>query len=191
MKNLSSLGYTHNQIINMLKSHRKIDFRFELLDKNERKLGDITADGYIDFNSDAEIMGAGSFTLKEISDINYIDERLKPYLRLYTPRGWIEYPLGVYLISSPTRKSNGIYITRDVEVYDKSVILREDKFDNRYIVYKNTVITAAVIQILNSAGIANVNIENSELVAQTDIEFEIGTTKLYAINYLLKVINSV
>jgi hypothetical protein len=134
-------------------------------------------------------MRVGTFNVKEIADIDYINDRIKPYFCLYTPMGWIKYPLGVFLISSPTRQSDGMVITRDIESYDKAIILKEDKFTKRYLVPKGALYTDKINDILNSAGIFKSDITKSYLQVATDIEFEIGTSKLEAVNKLLNSIN--
>lgn len=189
MKNLAENKYSHDEIIKILKGNRKVKYRYELLDKNLLYLGDLTASGYIDFNANADITRVANLKINEIKDINYIDERIKIYFSLSTPRGWIDYPLGVFLVSSPNRYSNGLKITRDSECYDYGVILQEDKFTARYLVKAGATYTDEILKILNSAGIVNVNIQQSDLTTNSDIEFKLGLSKLDAVNTLLKSIN--
>ena len=108
---------------------------------------------------------------------------------LYTPKGWIDYPLGVFLLSSPNRYNDGFRTTRECTCYDYSVILQEDKFDKRHFIKAGSAYTDEVLKILNSAGITNVNMQSSDLVTNIDIEFELGKSKLDAINSLLNAIN--
>lgn len=189
MKRLDSNGYSHEEIRHALLSNRKIAFRYELLDKNESIIGNVTATGNIDYNANAEIKRVAGFKIKEWKDINYIDERIKPYFRIYYNQTWLEYPLGVFLISSPSRVSDGYSINRDIECYDKAIILREDRIDHRYLIEKNSNYIQEVKKILASAGITTMNIEESQMCTKIDIEFEIGTKKIEAINQLLQAIN--
>lgn len=191
MKNLSQNGYTHDEVVEMLTaSNRVVDYEYELLDKNESHLGMVTVtDASIDFDSTALVMGAGAFNIKEVSAIDYLDARIKPYFKLKTPKGWLRYPLGVFLIEAPTRKSDGRKITRRCQAYDKSIILREDKFEERFRVAAGTGYTQAVANILGEVGLINARIIHSDLAVVTDIEFASGTTKLDAINSLLTAIN--
>lgn len=189
MRNLSQNGYSHDAVIKMLKGNRKIRFRNELTDKNGVYLGDVTATGSINCDSRADIGRSASLTISEIKDINYIDERIKSYMELSAPRGWLKYPLGVFLISSPNRDNNGYRTTREVECYDQSVVLQEDKFTTRYYVASGTAYTDEVETILNSAGIVNTAIISSDKETSSAIEFEIGTSKLEAVNSLLSAIN--
>lgn len=189
MNNLKTGIYTDEQIKKMLQNNRKIAYRYELLDRNDKPIGEITASGNIDYDTNASIMRVGTFSIKELNDIDFINERIKPYFRLYTGTEWIEFPLGVFLISSPSRVSDEYSITRQVESYDKSLILKEDKFTSRYMIPKNTYYTNAISTILSDENINNYDIQQSDLSLQTNIEFDIGTDKLTAINTLLKAIN--
>lgn len=191
MRNLATGQYTHDDILKMLEGSRAIGFEYELTDKDEKGLGLVSvSSGSIDFNSQAEVMGYGSFSIRDISDINYIDERIKPYFKVKLPTGdYARFPLGVYLIESPTRNTDGRRVYRSVSAYDKSVILKEDKFETRYRVAKNITYTAAVAQILGSTGMTASYISPSSLQVPVDIEFDAGTSKLSAINELLKAIN--
>lgn len=189
MIRLDKNNYTHEQINKILKSNRVIKYRFELLDKNNIALGDISATGNINFNAECEIMRCASLDIKEINDIDYVNARIKPYMQVRTPSGYIEYPLGVFLIASPSRQSNGTSITRSLECYDFAQILKEDKFTSRYYIYKGLNYVQAVVNILESSKLFSYDITASELTTNVDIEFEIGTSKLEAINMLLKSIN--
>lgn len=189
MNRLDSGIYTHNQINKFLKSNRAIKYRFELLDKNNIALGEVSATGNINFNADCEIMRCASLSIKEINDIDYVNARIKPYMQVNTPSGYLNYSLGVFLIASPNRQSNGTSIIRSLECYDFAQILKEDKFKSRYFIAKGQLYTQAVINILESAKLFNHDITVSQLTTNLDIEFEIGTSKLEAINKLLKAIN--
>lgn len=191
MVNLSQAGYSNDEVIELLTApNRIIDFEYELLDRDESYLGMVTVTaGKIDFDSTASIMGAGAFSIKELTDINYIDERIKPYFKIKAPNGWLRYPLGVFLIESPNRKSDGRRITRSCQAYDKSIILREDRFETRYRITAGSKYTQAVANILGDIGLTNSRIIHSDLAVVTDIEFAAGTTKLDAINQLLTAIN--
>lgn len=105
------------------------------------------------------------------------------------PVQWIEWPLGVFLLSSPTRKDENRQVRRSIEAYDSSLILKEDKFTDRYVIEAGTKYTDAIIDILNDAGIWKINIIDHPGTLATDREFEIGTTKLFAVNELLAAIN--
>lgn len=181
--------YTAKQISKMLRGNRTVSYRYELLDKNERPIGDVTASGEISFDSAATIKRVADLTIKEQKDVDYLSDRIKPYMRLKTGNSFAEFPLGVFLMSSPSRQSDGISISRAVECYDKTQILSDDKFDTRYIVRAGENYINAVAIIVASAGITNYRLDACSLSLPNDIEFAVGTSKLSAINQLLKAIN--
>lgn len=197
MLNLAIGGYSTTDVINRLHAKggvREIKFRYDLLSKYEVKIGELLAadaGNSINFNSLADIKRTGTFTFKEtgLQDVDWLNDRVQPVFILKMPDGnYIEWPQGVFLLSSPTRKDNyGIW--REIEAYDASVILREDKFDNRYRITAGTKYVDAITTILNSAGIRKINITDLSGVVSIDKEFEIGTTKLETVNLLLSEIN--
>lgn len=189
MNSLENSFYTAAQMERLLKGNRKIGFRYELQDKNDRPIGEVTASGYIDFNSAAEIKRVASLKIKEEKDIDFLTDRVKPYMQIYTKRGVVEYPLGVFMMDSPTRLSEGTGINRSVECYDKTIILRDDKLTARTLLAKGTLYTAAIDTLIASAGITNYRVEPSEKELRQDLEFETGTSKLKVINTLAAAIN--
>ena len=95
---LAQGGYTHKEVLNMLEGDRTIAFRFELLDRNERKLKDLeNVSGSIRFDSSQEIMGTGTFNVKETTGVDFkeTDLRIRPVFMLLTEQGWLKYPLGI------------------------------------------------------------------------------------------------
>lgn len=172
---------------------REIKFRYDLLNLNDIKIGELTSipGGRLGLNSLAQIKRKGKFTFKEneFKDINWLNDRIQPFLMLKMGNEWIEWPLGIFLISSPSRKTRNNAIYRDVEVYDTSLILLEDKFDTRYRISAGTNYVEAITQIINEAGIWKVNIAPMVGDIKIDKEFEIGTSRLEAVNELLKEIN--
>ena len=189
MNSLENSFYTAAQMERLLKGSRKIGFRYELQDKNEKPIGTVTASGYIDFNSAAEIKRVASLQIKETKDIDFLTDRVKPYMQVYTKQGRVEYPLGVFMMDSPTRSSEGTGIKRSVECYDKTIILRDDKLTARTMIRKGTLYTAAIDTLISSAGITNYRVDQSEKQLRQDLEFEIGTPKLQVINSLAAAIN--
>lgn len=167
---------------------RTVKFRYDLLNYEEIKIGELTAEGgSLGLNSLAQIKRKGSFNFKEneLKDVDWLNDKVQPILVI----DGIEHKLGIFIISSPTRNYRGGGIYRNVECYDTSLILLEDKFDNRYRILKDTNYTTAINQILASAGIWKISIPHFEGQIKTDREFEIGYSKLEAVNSLLQEIN--
>lgn len=194
MLSLEKNGYTEQQIIKALHSNREIDIRYNLLNKFDIRIGELTSPqsgNSIEMNSLAEIKRTATFNIKEneLNDIDWLNDRIQPIFCLKMPNGFVEWSLGIFLISSPTRHEEYSQIWRTIEAYDSSLILKEDKFDNRYRIVAGTNYVNAIIDILNSGLIRKINIPDNNYLIPTDKEFEIGTTKLEAVNSLLKEIN--
>lgn len=182
------LKLTQEQI-NALHSNRKVSFRYDLLNFDEIKIGELVGeDGSINFSSLAEIKRRGKFNFKEneLNDIDWLNDRVRPVFILNDE---YEFPLGSFIISAPSREAKRGNIFRTVDAYDSTLVLREDKFINRYMIPRGYNYVTAIEQIINSAGVWKLDITPSDLVLNTDREFEIGTTKLNAVNSLLQEIN--
>lgn len=192
MYSLTQGQYSHDTVLKVLVSDRTVNFRYELLDKNEIKLKDLeSVSGSIRFDSSQEIMGTASFVIKEIGDVDLrtVDLRIRPFFRLKVATGWLEYPLGTYIMSSPERSRQGTGVSQQVDCYDYSTILKEDKITTRLFITSGTNYVTQVRSIITAAGIKKTNIETSILTVSTPLEFEIGTSKLDIINSLLTAIN--
>jgi hypothetical protein len=196
MLNLAANGYTMQPIDDMLHSKhgiRNVRFRYALLNYYDVEIGELSVEpgANITLDSLAEITRRGKFSLKEneLQDVDWLNDRIKPYFRLMMPGGYAEWPLGVFLISSPTRQDNPGRILREVETYDTSLVLKEDKFTTRYRIATTTKYTDAIQDIVEGAGLWKINITASTATLSVDKEFDIGTPKLQAINTLLAEIN--
>jgi hypothetical protein len=195
MLSLANYPYSRQEIIDALHGkygQRHFKFRYDLLDMNDNKIGELDSvvDGEVSMASLDSIKRTAKFRLKDRGEINWLSDRIQPYALLRMRDGqYIEFPLGIFLLSSPTRKDSNNNVYRDVEAYDGLLILRDDKFDTRYTVRAGTNYRQAVIDILASAGITKHNIEQTDKVLPVDMEFEPGKEKLEAINALLQAIN--
>lgn len=195
MLKLSRDGFTDQQIKDALhgkRGTRQIRFRYDLLDKNERKLRELTnvIDGEVNFGAMNEIKRTAKFNLKDDGTINFLSDRIQPFFELLMPGGkWISIPLGVFLLSSPTKADTVAGVFREVEAYDGTVILRDDKFDDIYTITKGTNYKTAAISLLQGAGINKYIIEDTAKTLPIDIQFEIGSSKLSAINELFDQVN--
>lgn len=203
--------YTDEDVQNMLHAKtgsRFLMFRYDLLDVNENKIRELrnVVSGSISMNALSTIKRTARFRIKEDPNepINFMNNRIQPWAMFKLPDKfvqnadgtrvllegkWIEYPLGVYLLSSPKKTEVGKEVYRDIEAYDGIVILEEDKFIDRYTVRAGTKYTQAIIDILQGAGITKYNIGTSDKVLTSDIEYEPGTEKTKPISDFLTAIN--
>lgn len=176
-------------IINMLHSNREVSFRYDILNYNETKIGELTSlGGNLGLNSLAQIKRKGNFQFKEseLQDVDWLNDKVQPVFILNNEH---EFKLGVFMISSPSRTLKRKQLFRSVECFDTSLVLLEDKFDTRHRIIKDTNYITAISQIIGSAGIWKINIPFIDASIKTDREFELGTSKLEAVNYLLQEIN--
>jgi hypothetical protein len=192
MQSLARDGFTSNTVKRALHSpHRRLSFRYELLDKDLRKKADLFTikSGEVSHNAFATIKRTAKFTLVDNGEIDYLNDRIKPFVRLWVKDRWVDFSQGVFLLSSPTRSDETGKVIREIDAYDGLLVLEEDKFQDRYKIASGTTYYQAVIDILASAGITVYNIENTDKVLPKEKEFEPGKEKLYAINELLGEIN--
>ena len=103
---------------------------------------------------------------------------------------WIEWPLGVFLLSTPPRivDSTGVII-REIEAYDQLQVLIDDKVEDRYTVGQGTNYIVAVKALLDGAGIINQNLTPTASTLPVVRDWEPGTQKKIIINDLLGAIN--
>jgi hypothetical protein len=220
MLSLNRDGFTSAQIkLALHHPHRRLDFRYELLNKDGNKLSDLknVLSAEVQHQAFATIKRTARFTLRDEGEINYLSDRIRPIARLYVPdgrtfsafytfysqqfaplideakqskkSGWVEFPLGEFLLSSPKRTEDNGQVIREIDAYDGLVILTDDKFVSPYTVPIGTNYVDAVITLLGTAGITKYNIEQTDKVTTKDITFKTGDEKLFAINELLRGIN--
>lgn len=219
MIDLSRDGYTHEEIVNALQSSvRVVRFGYELLDSLNRKIRDLekVSSASIKFSMLNSIKRTAEFQMTGDEGINFLNQRIRPVMYLKIPpeknQGrryhfishtqptrekritatrpeWVSFPLGVFLLSSPSRTSTFYGEERSITSYGLIQILHDDKFTETYTVQEGVLITDEVVAILASAGITEYNILSSDKTVPRTIQFEIGTKKVEAINHLLAMIN--
>lgn len=193
-------GHTAEEVLSALQARtgsRRWSFRYALLDSANRYLEDLTnvTAGSVSQNWLADIKRTASFTLQERGGIDFLSDRIQPWVRLHLPpyggQDWVEWPQGVFLLTSPERKSStaGV-LTREVEGFDQLQVYSDDLLADRYAVAAGTVVTTAVRTILLSVLVPpalRLTPHAGTLVAAR--EWEPGTSKLRVINDLLGMIN--
>lgn len=91
-------GYTEEEILRELRAvegTRRLSFRYELVDSNLTVLDDnldIVLGGSIEQNFLAVVKRKASFKLKSDGTINYMTERIKPFIRLHMPPKKVPVP---------------------------------------------------------------------------------------------------
>lgn len=161
---------------------RKVRYRAVKVRDNIECGNILMESGQISFDSDAEIKRIASFTIDE-RGIDFLKDKLRAYMSL----NGVESCLGTFVLSTPT-KSDGIGQLTTVEAYDNTIILKEDCFTQQTYFAKGTRYDAVIGAILKSAGI-NDPVPLIMTTLPANREFELGTSKLVAINTLLDEIN--
>lgn len=104
-----------------------------------------------------------------------------------TRRGFVEWPLGVFLLATPSRGTDAAgTVSRVVEGYDQLLALRQDTFTDRYSIAAGVAYTTAVATVASGFAVA---ITPSTATLPTAMEWEPGTSRLRVINDLLGAIN--
>lgn len=126
-----------------------------------------------------------NLTVQQIEDMNLTWGEIDSGHISTTGTEWLEYPLGEYVLSTPTRKK---YLY-NVEAYDKTVNLKEDRLIAPLYIASGTTYKKAVTDILTGANITDILFDDTDTALLTDRVFEIGESKLDIINLLLSEIN--
>jgi len=99
---------------------------------------------------------------------------------------WEEYPLGHFFLSSPKREDKLGSVIRDIEAYDISLTLAEDKITERKVIREGSRYIKEISDIIQNAGIRRFFIESDvDVLTKRTIEYEPGTSLLTIVNDLL------
>lgn len=194
MQALDPLGvYPDAEVIDALTAQagtRTITYRFDRLNEYNVFVEpvDWVLSGSVTNNALADIKRTARFDILDYGGINYLKDRIQPWATLRMPDGGkVEWPLGVFLLSTPKRNLDIVgTIGRDVEAYDQLQVLRDDKVVDRYSIAAGTVYTAAIASLVAAF---QYSITPSALTLPAPMEWEPGTSKLRILNDLLAAIN--
>lgn len=191
---LARNGYSADQARAALHApNRTIRFRYELLNaQNQFKANLVTVEsGRVGYNSLAQIKRTASFNLQDDGSINFLSDRIKPYALLQMKDGgWTEWPLGVFIPTTPPRKTDQTgTVFRDIEAYDLLQVLVDDKVADRYTIAASANYIVEIKKLLDSAGITSQNLTATSKTLPAARDWDPGTTKLSIINDLLGAIN--
>ncbi len=182
---------TAEAITKALKTNRAERFRYELLDRFDNFLGEITTvlTAQVTANVFNTIRTGGIIELWETGEINYYSDRIRIMYGLLVNGAWVEWPLGVFLLGSSGRHTDGKSVLRRIECYDKLIILHQDILDTSYTVAEGVKVTAAVRTVIQGAGETKINITPSEEELPVAKTWPPGTSRLQIVNDLLSSVN--
>ena len=173
-----------------LSGHREESWRVNLLNNEDVLLTELlgVVGGEFSFNVNAAIRGAGSIEYSG-SPIDWNQHRLQPIYRAQAGDLVEEWPLGVFLVSTPSSQYSDGARTVSLEMYDKTKILEDDLIPASYRVAKGTNIITAVRAVLSLAGQTRTAFEETTLTVNTSMVWPAGTSRLRIINDLLESAN--
>ena len=184
--------WSDRQILDALRGRdgsQTIRFRADILRNNATDRAVTIAPGSsVSLDKDAAIGRTARLSFYE--PLNWLKEEIKPYMLLRMGDQYAEFPLGVFIPSTPRRNGTDGANEWTVEAYDRTVILAEDGLDEPLYIAAGTLYLDAVQNILVSAGATNVMIaDHVDTALPADREFEVGFSKLEVANILLSEIN--
>lgn len=193
MQSLGVNGYAADEVKTRLHaSGRKLRFRYEHLDEDNVQVGWLNKvqSARVANNSLADIKRTATFVIGEDSSINFLKDRIRPWMGVeMQDGGWAEWPLGIFLLSTPVRSVDPSAAMREVLAFDQLLVLKDDAIDVRYAVASGTNVITAVGDVLTAAGIMQRNLVATAETLPVAREWPPGTTRLRIINDLLASIN--
>jgi hypothetical protein len=177
---------------------RRWSFRYDLLDRDGQMVGPLenVLSCKISQNWLADIKRTARFTLRDTGGIDYLSDRIRPWIRLhlppYGPADWAEWPQGVFLLSTPRRRVNAEgLITREVEAYDQIQVYADDLVASRYYVPFEYQYMSAIRTLLGITSPWYPPVKYPPLIQGLPVakEWPPGTSKLKIINELLSAVN--
>ena len=167
---------------------RYIKFRYDLI-RGGVPIGQLPViSGSVRYSAKDAIQRTAKFEMADDSRINWLSDLIKPYMMIQIDEKWVEFPLGVFVPTTPTKQSGSSTILK-VEAYDKTIYAREDCVVSRAFWAAGTSYLSIVQSLLTSVGLNDILVTSSTTVLPTDREWDIGTSKLDIINTLLSEIN--
>ena len=182
--------------IDIFKGNRKEYFEYELITlsgglyyHNDYITTDIMG-GRISIDFSRDVIGTANFTIDDGCNINYLSDLIKPWYCIIDGSTTYKFPLGVYMMLSPQRKSDGKNVSRNVIGYDLLYALEQDKItaSMSYAVGDNVI--NEVITLIDSVGTwVSYDIKANSEVLATEMSYEVGKSKLFIINIFNKFVS--
>lgn len=199
MQALDPLGFYSNQAVidalSMKSGSRTMQYRYDHLNAQNVYIEPLTSVYACTVANDAlaVLKRTATISILDNTSINFLTDRIKPWAHLVMPAslggpGFVEWPLGVFLLSSPERKLKKGIVTRDITAYDQLWLLQQNAIQNRYSIAAGVVYTTAIATLLASYTFA-ISITPSALTLPAGMEWAPGTTYLQILNDLLAAIN--
>ena len=188
-------GYTPDATWAALRaSARLVRYRLYVTTQHGVRIGSVPfTEGRINWNAEAKICRSMSCRIPAVyaKEIDYAAQCLQPAMQLKMPDGgWREWPLGLFLPTSPTRTrrtSGERYYA--IEAYDQAKALDDDKLTAPLTIEAGARYLDAAYAQLQAAGVLRLVRDDAEQVLAGDLQFEIGASRQEVINALLTAVN--
>lgn len=173
-----------------MSEHRTEAWRYDVLDLADKKIGELdgVSGGNFDFSVASTIRSGGSLTCNA-AGLDWLRLRIQPWYTMTALRQTISWPIGVFLPASPGTKYSEPGGVQTVELYDKLLVLDQDRTDGTYAVPAGSKVTDVIRGILVGIGEVRDAITDSPETLNSAMTFEADTSKLKIINELLDAIN--
>lgn len=149
--------------------------------------------GRIDMRADAEVPTSIQCEVvsdEGLMDVDWASARIQAAMEIMLEDGsWGEWPLGVFLPSTPSYRTTATGTTLSIEGYDQTVILREDRVLSPVVIPKGERYADAILGQINQAGIYTVLMDDLDAVLPADVTYDMGTSRLEIVNSLLTAVN--
>ena len=157
---------------------------FELLDSRDRtlRLLDGVTGGSAEIVAQSVLGGSGSLELDHRQDIDWMSHRVRANFH----DGPVSWPVGTYLLSSPTEQHTEFGVTYQVGLLTKMNVIAEDTVEDRYSAAAGTLIIPLVVGLIQTTGETRIAATDSDGVLTAGLTWEAGTSKLTIINDLLQ-----
>ena len=157
---------------------------FELLDSQDRPLGalDGVTGGSAEIVAQAVLGGSGTLELDDRQDIDWMTHRV----RALFSDGVDEWPVGTYLLSSPSELHTAFGLSYRVGLLTKMNVVSEDTVEDRFSVSIGTAVIPTVVTLIRSTGEMRIAVTDSDAELTSGLTWEAGTSKLTIINDLLQ-----
>lgn len=178
-----------------LRGHRTESWRFELLSRDdEAPMGmlDGVQGGKITYSTGATYRSSGSLSWAGHSQPDWKTYRVRPWYRAVFDDGHVEeWPLGVFVLTTPGEDHDETGLEVEVDLYDKVFLLDQARIEESWSIDAGAQVTQWIRQwIMATPGAAaRVQVEDSAETIRTPIVWEAGTTHLRIINDLARLIN--
>lgn len=151
------------------------------MEEREALIG-ISPGGSISENLNTSLKVSGQ--LEMVGDLQLDDDLVRIYLNAASDTASVRLALGTFFASTPSRTVTDTTSTATVDMYSTLLQLDEDRVEATYTVAAGTNAIIQAKSLVEASGLA-VNATPSTSTTTAAAVFEVGTSKLEIINYLL------